>query len=75
VSSSGSTRRIARELLESYISPLYSSAFLLEGEGRLEEAVEAWRSIVEWNESRGFTLQAEWPKRELKRLQRRVADG
>jgi len=67
--------RLALELDTEDISPLYSSAFLLEGEGRLEEAVEAWRSIVEWNESRGFTLQAEWPKRELERLRRRVADG
>src|SRR5436190_13044410 len=30
------------------IGALYSSAFLLEREGRLAEAAEAWRSIVDW---------------------------
>jgi tetratricopeptide (TPR) repeat protein len=50
------------------IGALYSSAFLLEREGRLQEAVEAWRAIVDWNESRGYTLQAVWPRQELERL-------
>jgi tetratricopeptide (TPR) repeat protein len=50
------------------IAALYSSAFLLEREGRLEDAIEAWRSIIDWNESRGYTLQAVWPKQELERL-------
>jgi tetratricopeptide (TPR) repeat protein len=50
------------------IGALYSSAFLLEREGRLQEAVEAWRAIVDWTESRGYTLQAVWPRRELERL-------
>jgi tetratricopeptide (TPR) repeat protein len=50
------------------IGALYSSAFLLEREGRLEDAVEAWRSIVEWNESRGDVLQADWPRQELERV-------
>jgi hypothetical protein len=44
------------------------SAFLLEREGRLAEAVEAWRAIVEWNEADGYTLQTVWPKQELERL-------
>lgn len=60
--------RRALELDGEDIGPLYSSAFLLEREGRLDEARDAWRSIVHWNETRGFTLQAEWPKQELKRL-------
>jgi tetratricopeptide (TPR) repeat protein len=50
------------------IGGLYSSAFLLEWEGRLAEAVEAWRAIIEWNEERGHTLQTVWPRRELERL-------
>jgi len=50
------------------IGALYSSAFLLEREGRVADAIEAWRSILEWNETRGFTLDTEWPKRELERL-------
>jgi hypothetical protein len=44
-------------------------ATLLEREGRLGEAAAAWRSIIEWNESRGYTLQSEWPKQELSRLE------
>jgi tetratricopeptide (TPR) repeat protein len=50
------------------IAALYSSAFMLEREGRLEEAMEAWRSIIDWNESRGYTVQAVWPKQEFERL-------
>lgn len=60
--------RLARELAPDDLGPLYSSAFLLEREGRLAEARDAWVEIIEWNEARGFTLQAEWPKRELQRL-------
>jgi tetratricopeptide (TPR) repeat protein len=64
----------AIELDTEDIGALYSSAFLLEREGRPAEAADAWRSIIEWNESRGFTLQTEWPKRELERLQTANAD-
>jgi tetratricopeptide (TPR) repeat protein len=60
--------RRALELDTESISGLYSSAFLLEREGRLGEAREAWRAIVRWNESRGYTLQTLWPKQELERL-------
>ena len=47
---------------------LYSSAFLLECEDRLEESATAWQVIIAWNEARGQTLETEWPKRELERL-------
>jgi hypothetical protein len=40
----------------------------LEREGRAADAANAWRSIIEWNESHGYTLQSEWPRRELQRL-------
>jgi tetratricopeptide (TPR) repeat protein len=60
--------RRALELDGDDIAPLYSSAFLLERAGRLDEAAEAWRSIVAWNEDRGFALQSRWPKAELARL-------
>lgn len=50
------------------IGALYSSAFLFERERRLDDAIEAWRSIIDRNEARGFTLDTEWPKRELARL-------
>ena len=65
--------RRALELEPEDIGALYSSAFLLEREGRLAEAADAWRSIIAWNTSRGFTLQTAWPKRELERL--RTADA
>ena len=63
--------RRALELEPEDIGALYSTAFLLEREGRLAEAIDAWRSIIDWNESRGYTLQTAWPKQELERLLRR----
>lgn len=63
--------RRALELNPEDIGPLYSSAFLLEREQRLEEAVEAWRAIIEWNDAHGATLENEWPRRELERLRTR----
>jgi hypothetical protein len=56
----------------------YSSAFLLERERRTDEAAEAaeaWQAIVDWNEARGFELQAEWPKQELARLRSALPDS
>jgi hypothetical protein len=50
------------------IGALYSTAFLLEREGRLDESIQAWQAIVAWNEARGLTLERGWPKRELDRL-------
>jgi tetratricopeptide (TPR) repeat protein len=60
--------RRAVELDTESIGGLYMSAFLLERQGRLAEAIDAWRSIIDWNESRGYTLQTVWPKQELERL-------
>jgi tetratricopeptide (TPR) repeat protein len=57
------------------IGPLYMSAFLLEREGRIAEAIEAWRSIIEWSHARGNELDTEWPKRELGRLGGELAEG
>jgi len=50
------------------ISALYSTAFLLEREGRREEAASTWEAIIAWNESRGYDLQAVWPREMLERL-------
>jgi len=66
--------RRAHELEPGNLSSIYSSAFLLEREGRLQAAIEAWLYIVDWCESRGYELDAEWPRRELERL-RRAASG
>jgi tetratricopeptide (TPR) repeat protein len=60
--------RRALELDSESIGGLYMSAFLLEREGRPAEAIAAWRAIIAWNESRGYTLQTAWPKQELERL-------
>jgi tetratricopeptide (TPR) repeat protein len=60
--------RHAIELDPEQIGPLYGSAFLLEREGRLEEAAQAWRSVVAWHEARGDEVHAEWPSRELERV-------
>jgi tetratricopeptide (TPR) repeat protein len=62
--------RRALELDSQNIGALYSSAFLLERAGRKAEAIEAWREVIDWNESRGFLLQTVWPRQELERLRR-----
>jgi tetratricopeptide (TPR) repeat protein len=53
---------------ENNIGPQYMSAFLLERQGRIAEAMDAWRWIIEWSEVRGNELDTEWPRRELDRL-------
>jgi tetratricopeptide (TPR) repeat protein len=50
------------------IGGAYMSAFLLEREGRIDEAIEAWSYVLDYNETRGYALQAQWPRRELERL-------
>jgi tetratricopeptide (TPR) repeat protein len=67
--------RRALELNPENLSPVYSSAFLLEREGRLPEAVEAWRFIIERCDERGWELTAAWPTSELARLQGRQTGG
>jgi tetratricopeptide (TPR) repeat protein len=67
--------RRALELEPEDIGPRYSSAFLLERERRLAEAADAWRSILQWNQARGYTLETEWPKQELERLRIAKADN
>jgi tetratricopeptide (TPR) repeat protein len=63
----------ALELNPEDIGALYSSAFLLEREDRLEESAAAWQAIIDWNEAREQTLDTEWPKQELERLQAELA--
>jgi tetratricopeptide (TPR) repeat protein len=58
----------ALELDPEDIGALYSSAFLLEREDRLEESAAAWQAAIDWNDARNQTLETEWPKRELERL-------
>ena len=60
--------RRAIELDPENIGPVYGSAFLLEREGRLDEAARAWQAIIDWHRVRGDELHAEWPKRELERV-------
>jgi len=71
--------RRAHELDPENFAPVYSSAFLLEREGRLAEAAQAWRHIVDFASERGWGLTAAWPRRELQRvlalLGRRQAAG
>jgi len=55
------------------LSPRYSTAFLLERQDRLAEAAAEWRFIVGWCEERGYTIQADWPRRMLQGLEARLA--
>jgi tetratricopeptide (TPR) repeat protein len=64
--------RRALELGSDDISPLYSTAFLLEREGRLPGALDAWQAIVDWCEEHGAEFAAEYPRRELERVRRDV---
>ncbi len=57
------------------LGPVYSSAFLLERLGRLEEAEAAWQDIIDWCDSHDAPLTAQWPKRELARLRARPSGG
>jgi hypothetical protein len=66
--------RRALELDEEDIGPLYSQAFLLERDGRLDQAADAWRSIISWSDDRGYHPSVEWPKQELERVRRRIAE-
>jgi tetratricopeptide (TPR) repeat protein len=56
------------------LSSRYSSAFLLEKQGRLAEAAAEWRFIVDWCEDHGYAITADWPRRELQRLEAGQAD-
>lgn len=58
----------ALELDTDNISGLYSTAFLLQREGRVEDAIAASEEIITWCESRGYTLDTQWPRREIERL-------
>lgn len=60
--------RRAHQLDPENFAPVYSSAFLLEREGRLAEAADAWRQIVDYATERGWDLTAVWPRQELQRL-------
>ena len=55
------------------LSPRYSTAFLLEGQDRLAEATAEWRFIISWCKEHGYAISADWPKRELQRLEARLA--
>ena len=57
------------------LSSRYSSAFLLEKQGRLAEAAAEWRCIVGWCEDHGYAITADWPRRELQRLEARQSPG
>jgi cytochrome c-type biogenesis protein CcmH/NrfG len=60
--------RRAHELDPGNFASVYASAFLLEREGRLAEAAEAWRHIVDFATERGWELTAAWPGQELQRV-------
>jgi tetratricopeptide (TPR) repeat protein len=66
--------RRAHELNPEDFGPVYSSAFLLEHQGRLAEAIGAWRHILEYADARGWELTAVWPRQELQRLHKLLED-
>jgi tetratricopeptide (TPR) repeat protein len=47
----------------------YMRAFLLERLDRPAEAIVEWRAIIDWSEAHGAGADAEWPRREIARLE------
>lgn len=60
--------RYAVELDATDIGPWYSSADLLEREGRLDQARGVWAEILAWNRARGNDMDVDWATREVDRL-------
>ncbi|MFC3769751.1 tetratricopeptide repeat protein [Paenibacillus sp. GCM10012303] len=59
----------ARELDPKLIRTRFSAVFLLEHAGRLEEAIHEWKEIVTFLHANGLHHEAEWPQRELQRVE------
>jgi tetratricopeptide (TPR) repeat protein len=55
------------------MSPRYSMAFALERQDRLAEAADQWRHIITWCDQHGYAISADWPRRELHRLEATLA--
>lgn len=55
------------------LSSRYSTAFLLERQDRLAEAAAEWRFIIGWCDEHGYAISADWPRRELQRLEATLA--
>jgi transcriptional regulator with XRE-family HTH domain len=47
---------------------LFAKAYLYEELGKNKKAVETWKEIIDWLESRGFEIELNFPKRELQRV-------
>jgi tetratricopeptide (TPR) repeat protein len=60
--------RRALELDSTTISALYSTAFLHERDGRIDDAIAAWQEIIQWSRARGFERDIQWPHDEIERL-------
>ena len=67
--------RLALQLEPENLGPVYSSAFLLEREGRLAEAAASWQYIVDYCDERDWDLTAAWPRQELLRVRQRIAES
>lgn len=66
--------RRAHDIDPTDFSTVYSSAFLLEDVERLEEAVESWQQILAHSDAQGAELDAMWPRQEIQRLERLLAE-
>jgi protein O-GlcNAc transferase len=63
-------RRAAQAAPDDYgISMHYSAAFLLERLGRLAEAADEWRFIVNWCKEHDAAIEAQWPREMLQRIE------
>ncbi|GIP32102.1 hypothetical protein J2TS4_13120 [Paenibacillus sp. J2TS4] len=39
--------------------------------GRLDEAINKWKAIIKFLQENDFYMEAEWPKRELQRIEKK----
>jgi tetratricopeptide (TPR) repeat protein len=63
-------RRAAQAAPDDYgISMHDSTAFLLERLGRLPQAADEWRFIVNWCEEHDAPVEAQWPREMLQRIE------
>jgi len=56
-------------------SALYGKACLYMDAGRNEEALKAWKDVVSWLEEHGYSEGTAWPKAEIKRLEKLIAQN
>ncbi|MDF2686540.1 MAG: TPR-domain containing protein [Clostridia bacterium] len=51
---------------------LYGKACLYMDTNRNKEAITAWEDVVTWLEAHGYSVETDWPKREIEKLKNKI---